>query len=78
MISCPHDPKQYLGAPIGMYHCPECGTMVIAGLEHPSDEAVSDQGLEPYPNDFKERYLQECESCGAITWHKEGRCLNEE
>ena len=32
---CKHDPKQYLGMPIGMYHCPECGEMVVAGIEHP-------------------------------------------
>jgi len=32
---CKHDPRQYLGYPMGMYHCPECGEMVIAGLDHP-------------------------------------------
>lgn len=32
---CPHDPRVLLGEPIGMYHCPECGEMVIAGLPHP-------------------------------------------
>lgn len=31
--NCPHDPRLMLGA-IGMYHCPECGEMQIAGLEH--------------------------------------------
>ena len=31
---CTHDPKQIKG-PIGMYHCPECGEMVLAGMEHP-------------------------------------------
>jgi len=34
-MSCPHDPKIYKGMPIGMYHCPECGEMVLAGLDHP-------------------------------------------
>lgn len=33
-MSCPHDPKQTTG-PIGMYHCPECGEMVLAGMDHP-------------------------------------------
>lgn len=36
---CPHDPLSLLGKPIGMYHCPECGEMVVAGEEHPDYEA---------------------------------------
>ena len=36
---CGHDPRELKGLPIGMYHCPECGEMVIAGLPHyPEDE----------------------------------------
>lgn len=31
---CPHDPRTRAGLPIGMYHCPECGCMVVAGLDH--------------------------------------------
>ncbi len=31
---CKHDPTTMKGKPIGMYHCPECGDMVIAGMEH--------------------------------------------
>ena len=30
---CPHDPRETIG-PIGMYHCPECGEMVLAGIGH--------------------------------------------
>ena len=30
---CLYDPKLIKGA-IGMYHCPECGEMVVAGVEH--------------------------------------------
>lgn len=32
---CPHDPKPLLGLPLGMYHCPDCGMMVLAGMPHP-------------------------------------------
>ena len=32
--NCPHDPKETIG-PIGMYHCPKCGEMVLAGMDHP-------------------------------------------
>jgi len=33
--NCGEDPKKLLGQPIGMYHCPDCGGMVVAGMEHP-------------------------------------------
>lgn len=32
---CTHNPEAYAGAPIGMYHCPGCGVMVLAGAAHP-------------------------------------------
>lgn len=32
--SCSHNPEKTAGA-IGMYHCPECGAMVLAGYPHP-------------------------------------------
>jgi hypothetical protein len=31
--ACPHDPRATSG-PIGMYHCPECSAMVLAGHHH--------------------------------------------
>jgi hypothetical protein len=31
----PWDPQQLTGAPIGQYHCPHCGAMVMAGVPHP-------------------------------------------
>lgn len=40
-ISCPHDPKTTTG-PIGMYHCPECGVMVMAGQDHWTDKEVTE------------------------------------
>ena len=46
--SCPHDPAPYRGLPMGMYHCPECGAMVLAGMEHPSDEDVRATGMDAY------------------------------
>jgi 8-oxo-dGTP pyrophosphatase MutT (NUDIX family) len=32
---CAEKPELLLGAPIGMYHCPDCGEMVLAGVPHP-------------------------------------------
>lgn len=34
MVTCPHKPELLKGVPIGMYHCPCCGMIVIAGLPH--------------------------------------------
>lgn len=30
----PWDPQQLGGAPLGQYHCPYCGAMVMAGMDH--------------------------------------------
>ena len=37
---CGYDPKPLLGSPLGMFHCPECGAMQLAGLPHIDDEDV--------------------------------------
>jgi hypothetical protein len=33
--NCAEKPETLLGAPLGMYHCPDCGAMVVAGIPHP-------------------------------------------
>jgi preprotein translocase subunit YajC len=38
---CTHDPRQ-TPRECGMYHCGECGEMVLAGEEHPDYEAMHD------------------------------------
>lgn len=30
----PWEPQLLVGAPMGQYHCPYCGAMVMAGIEH--------------------------------------------
>lgn len=30
----PWEPQQLVGVPMGQYHCPYCGAMVIAGIPH--------------------------------------------
>jgi hypothetical protein len=32
---CPFDPIPYANMPLGMFHCPLCSEMVIAGMAHP-------------------------------------------
>jgi hypothetical protein len=41
---CSHDPRLYKGFPVGQYHCPECGEMVVAGLPHPQSVSEFDNG----------------------------------
>ena len=31
---CNEKPEDLKGAPLGQYHCPECGVMVMAGMSH--------------------------------------------
>lgn len=33
--NCAEQPETLLGVPIGQYHCPDCGAMVVAGVPHP-------------------------------------------
>lgn len=39
---CIEHPEMWCGAPMGMYHCPQCMEMVVAGLPHPSKEAYAE------------------------------------
>ncbi len=32
---CDEKPELLIELPIGMYHCPDCGMMVLAGCKHP-------------------------------------------
>ncbi|MFA7100707.1 MAG: hypothetical protein WC196_02950 [Bacilli bacterium] len=33
--NCNEKPENLIGQPIGQYHCPDCGAMVVAGSPHP-------------------------------------------
>lgn len=33
--NCTERPEKLIGQPLGQYHCPDCGAMIIAGLKHP-------------------------------------------
>jgi hypothetical protein len=37
---CPEQPMLLAGQPIGMYHCPDCGCMLIAGMPHIPPDGV--------------------------------------
>lgn len=54
-LPCPEDPLLLAGQPIGMYHCPECGMMVVAALPHLSPNAPPPDEQDPcYPLDHYE------------------------
>ena len=46
MSKCPYNPVEMAGKPIGMYHCPECGEMVIAGVGHPDYSVLEEMEKE--------------------------------
>lgn len=39
---CMEHPEMLCGAPMGMYHCPVCMEMVVAGIPHPPKEAYEE------------------------------------
>jgi hypothetical protein len=39
---CFEHPEMLAGAPIGMYHCPYCGFMVVAGVPHPTKAQIEE------------------------------------
>lgn len=57
----PWDPQQRGGQPLGMYHCPYCGGMVIAGLAHTDWTGIdenTDWGPEPGTEEFEELWVK--------------------
>lgn len=53
---CPEKPELLLGQPLGMYHCPYCGDMQMAGCEHlpPDEEYEGVTGME-WPAGYEEK-----------------------
>lgn len=45
---CPYEPERDENTPIGMYHCPICGEMVLAGVPHPRKPTT------PYTDEWPE------------------------
>jgi len=33
--NCEEKPEVFIGSPLGQYHCPDCGAMILAGVAHP-------------------------------------------
>lgn len=41
-MTCSYDPSGLIGVPLGMFHCPQCLEMVIAGMPHPDYSILDD------------------------------------
>lgn len=53
---CPENPVLLSGQPIGQYHCPVCGMMLLASLPHLSPAAAENQDPN-YPDfDYEVEY----------------------
>jgi len=62
---CSHDPMSLAGKSIGMYHCPDCGEMVVAGLPHPKREPeVSEGEISPQCTYGDAEATKRCAACG--------------
>lgn len=53
--SCPGKPELLKHQPIGIYHCEYCFAMVLAGMPHPTDKDVKEQGDIPYADQKRNR-----------------------
>lgn len=57
MTRCTFDPAPLVGVPLGMFHCPSCGCMVLAGFEH----GPCEQSCEQYDDDDRAAWDRACE-----------------
>lgn len=52
---CPEQPERLLGQPIGMYHCPYCGAMQMAGMPHlPTEDDYELMTGDDWPAGYEE------------------------
>lgn len=42
-MKCTYDPTPLKGLPIGQFHCPECGEIILAGVPHIDYSVLDDQ-----------------------------------
>jgi hypothetical protein len=52
-MKCTFDTMSFVDMPLGMFHCPVCGNMVVAGVPHPDwdrlDELLEMENWEAEP-----------------------------
>jgi hypothetical protein len=55
---CPENPVLLAGQPIGQYHCPHCGMMLMASVPHLSPAAPKEQDQLYFMADYEVEYGQ--------------------
>jgi hypothetical protein len=65
-MTCTFDPTEYEGT--GMFHCPVCGEMVIAGITHPDYSMLDDINL----GDKLREIYEKCEQEDDVHIHNQG------
>ena len=55
---CPEQSILLAGAPLGQYHCPFCGMMLLAGVPHFSPSAPEEQDPNYPLDDYEDEYGQ--------------------
>jgi hypothetical protein len=53
---CPEQPILLAGQPIGQYHCPACGMMIMASMPHLSPGKPDDNDPEYPLSDYEDEY----------------------
>lgn len=43
---CPYDPAPLTDVPLGMFHCPLCNEMILAGMPHPDYSDFSEEEMD--------------------------------
>ena len=65
-MSCAYDPEALRGLPLGMFHCPLCGEMVVAGCPHPDYDVeggpVSEE-VRKFPDGARVRVVGQSTCC---------------
>ena len=62
--TCSFKPETYANLPIGMFHCPECGEMVIAGMSHPG--IMEDSDWEEFQKAMDKKFDEQESSDGGL------------
>lgn len=79
--TCDYDPKVLTGAPIGQFHCPKCGDMVIAGLAHYPPSTINEALLKKILADSDAKWfgIDELEpECAMLSSRDHGYVYEEE
>ena len=89
--TCNEKPEALAGAPLGQYHCPDCGMMVMAGLPHfpicdecativakeAAIEAGLDAGIRGVVMLLRSRGFETCDSGDGVSKAPDGDCVIE-